>query len=264
MMNPWQSMLVGWGVMVVAMAMVWLWQKKTSNAGIVDVAWSFGTGAMCALLAMAAAGRFERRILIAALGLIWGCRLGVHLLIRVAGEKEDGRYQYLRGLWGDRAQSYFFGFFQIQAAWTVLFALPLYFAAQSAGPFPAWSDFAGIAVWLIAVGGEALADAQLAAFRNMPANKGAVCQLGLWRYSRHPNYFFEWLHWWAYVVIGIAAPHGWVTLAGPAIMFAFLYKVTGIPFTERQALKSRGDAYRAYQATTSAFIPWPPKKEAAA
>jgi steroid 5-alpha reductase family enzyme len=82
-----------------------------------------------------------------------------------------------------------------------------------------------------------------------------VCRAGLWRYSRHPNYFFEWVHWWAYVLIGHAAP---LTLLGPAAMLLFLFRVTGIPYTERQALKSRGEQYREYQRTTSRFVPWPP------
>jgi len=90
-----------------------------------------------------------------------------------------------------------------------------------------------------------------------PANRGAVCRSGLWKYSRHPNYFFEWVHWWVYVLIGRAAP---LTLLGPLAMLLFLFRVTGIPYTERQAVKTRGDAYRAYQASTSAFVPWPPRK----
>ena len=255
-MNLWQSMLVGWIVMAAVMAGVWVWQKRHNNAGMVDVAWSFGTAGMCALFAINSTGLFYRRILVASLAAIWGIRLGVHLYIRVTSETEDGRYQALRKSWGENAQRKFFNFFQIQAAWTVLFALPLYFAAGSIKPFPQLTDFLGIAIWIIAVGGESLADRQLARFRHNPENKGRVCKSGLWRFSRHPNYFFEWLHWFSYVLIGIGAGYWWATLFGPAIMFAFLYKVTGIPFTERRALETRGDAYRQYQATTSAFFPW--------
>ena len=249
-------MLFGWLVMAVVMAGVWLWQKRNANAGMVDVAWSFGTAGMCVLLALSSTGQLYRKIFVALLGALWGIRLGLHLYIRVTGETEDGRYQLLRKTWGENAQRKFFTFFQIQAAWTVLFAMPLYFAAGSMKPFPQVTDFLGLATWIIAVSGEALADRQLARFRHEPANKGQVCDKGLWRFSRHPNYFFEWLHWFTYVWIGIGSTYGWATLFGPAIMFAFLYKVTGIPFTEKRALETRGDAYRRYQANTSAFFPW--------
>jgi steroid 5-alpha reductase family enzyme len=113
---------------------------------------------------------------------------------------------------------------------------------------------------LAAITGEALADAQLAAFKRDAANRGRVCEAGLWRYSRHPNYFFEWLIWVAYFVFAVGSPWGWVALIGPASILYLLLRVTGIPMTEEQSLRSRGDAYRRYQRTTSAFIPWLPKK----
>jgi steroid 5-alpha reductase family enzyme len=182
------------------------------------------------------------------------------LLRRVLSESEDGRYAMLREQWGERTQPYLFIFFQVQAFWAVLFALPMLVAAYNDAPAPAWYDFLGVAIWLIAVGGEALADAQLNRFRRDPATKGQVCTNGLWRYSRHPNYFFEWVHWWAYVAMGFAGPWGWLTLGGPAVMLLFLTKITGIPPTEKRAVQSRGDAYRRYQQTTSAFFPWPPKR----
>ena len=125
-----------------------------------------------------------------------------------------------------------------------------------------WQDGLGVAIWAIGVAGEAVADAQLARFRADPGHRGRTCRAGLWRYSRHPNYFFEWLTWWAYVAIAWGAPHGWVALFGPAVMLLFLFKVTGIPYTEAQALRSRGDDYRAYQRTTSAFVPWFPRADA--
>ncbi len=120
-------------------------------------------------------------------------------------------------------------------------------------------EIAGIALWLAAIAGETLADRQLAQFRAKPANRGKTCRAGLWRYSRHPNYFFEWLHWWSYVLMGINVSNGWVTLIGPVVMLFFLFYITGIPHTEKQAVASRGDDYREYQRTTSMFFPWPPK-----
>jgi len=114
-------------------------------------------------------------------------------------------------------------------------------------------------LWLIAISGEALADAQLAAFKRHAANRGRVCDAGLWRYSRHPNYFFEWLIWMAYAVFAFPSPYGYLALIIPAVMLFFLFKVTGIPATEEQSLRSRGDKYREYQRTTSRFVPWFPK-----
>ena len=189
---------------------------------------------------------------------IWGARLGFHLATRVLRESEDGRYRHLRGVLGGWTQPVMFLFFQVQALWGLMFALPMWAAAQSTSPAPAWNDWLGIGIWAIALGGEIIADRQLDRFRRDPANKGKVCREGLWRYSRHPNYFFEWVHWWAYVLIGIGSPWWWVTVAGVAVMYVFLTRVTGIPYTEQQAIRSRGDAYRRYQQTTSVFFPLPP------
>ncbi len=123
-------------------------------------------------------------------------------------------------------------------------------------------DIIGCFIWWIAVMGEGIADKQLADFRMQSENKGKVCQRGLWRYSRHPNYFFEWMHWWSYVCFAWFAPWGWLSIGAPLAMLYFIFFVTGIPPTEAQAIKSRGDAYREYQRTTSAFFPWPPKASA--
>ena len=124
-------------------------------------------------------------------------------------------------------------------------------------PFGLW-ELAGFLLWVVAVTGEAVADWQLARFRSKPWNLDRVCRTGLWYYSRHPNYFFEWLHWWAFVVIAIGAPGWLLTWIGPIAMGWALLKVTGIPLAEEQAIRSRGEAYREYQRSTNAFFPWPP------
>ncbi|MGH8164637.1 MAG: DUF1295 domain-containing protein, partial [Rhodanobacteraceae bacterium] len=115
----------------------------------------------------------------------------------------------------------------------------------------------------LSVFGETIADRQLARFRANPANDGKTCREGLWRYSRHPNYFFEWLHWFAYVALAIGSPLWWLALAGPVVMFVFLRFISGIPYTEAQALRTRGDDYRAYQHDTSMLFPWFPKHSTA-
>lgn len=261
-MTLWQTILLGYGAVILLMAALWLLQRSTRNAGTVDVAWSFATALLGIWFALAANGLPERRYLVALLVGLWGLRLGSYLLKRVLSEREDGRYQALRAQWGPRTQPYLFLFFQVQAFWALLFALPILGAASNPSKSLHWPDFLGLAIWLTAVAGESIADAQLSRFRRDPANTGRVCEVGLWYYSRHPNYFFEWIHWFAYVSIacsGFWVPGLW-TLLGPALMYFFITRVTGIPPTERRALESRPLAYRLYQQTTSPLIPWPKRQ----
>ncbi|MDX1508642.1 MAG: DUF1295 domain-containing protein [Woeseiaceae bacterium] len=258
-MSAYTSFLAGWAGVALIMLGLWLAQWRTRNAGIVDVAWAFGTGLLGIWLVLGSGpGDPERKALIAAMAGVWSLRLGSHLASRVFSESEDGRYRYLRDHLGDRAQAFMFLFFQIQALWAVMFSLPMWAAAQSPAEGLAWTDAAGAAIFLLSVAGEAVSDAQLSRFRRNPENSGKVCRIGLWRYSRHPNYFFEWLHWFAYILIGLGSPYWWITVAGPIVVYFFLTRLTGIPFTEKQALRSRGEAYRRYQKTTNAFFPWPP------
>lgn len=260
-MSTGMMIAIGWAASASLMTVLWLAQRARGNAAIVDVAWSFATAGLGAWFALSADGYPPRRLVVAAMVMIWGARLGLHLWHRVASEREDGRYRRMREEWGDKTQRNMFVFFQIQALWAVMFALPMLAAARNrSGPLT-WIDAAGIALWTISLVGTSIADRQLANFRLNLANRGKVCRDGLWRYSRHPNYFFEWLHWWAYVALAAGSPIWWVAPLGVATMLYFLTKVTGIPPTEAQAIRSRGNAYREYQRTTSAFIPWPLKKD---
>lgn len=255
-----QIMLIGWGSMTVIMLLFYIVQRKTRNAGIVDFAWAAGVGALAVFYASAAEGNAARKVLLAILAGLWSLRLAGYLLFnRVIGKPEDGRYEMLRSKWGPKAQLYLFVFFQIQAIWAVMFSIPFIPVAYNKASL-GWPDYAGIMLWLIAVVGESIADRQLARFRSDPENRGKTCRAGLWRYSRHPNYFFEWVHWFTYVCLGFGSPYWWVTLLGPVLMLLFLYKITGIPYTEKRALQSRGEDYRQYQQTTSPFIPWFPKR----
>ncbi|NWF54793.1 MAG: DUF1295 domain-containing protein [Syntrophaceae bacterium] len=250
----------GWFFMAVEMIFLYFVQRARRDAGIVDVGWAGGMGILAVFYGVMAEGDIARRIVLALLAGFWSFRLASHLLRRYVHQKEDGRYRMLREKWGERAQRYFFIFFQVQALWAIMFSVPFLVVAYNPFPGLTFFDILGIAVWFIAVGGESLADRQLAGFRANPANRGKTCRVGLWKYSRHPNYFFEFTHWFAYIFMGAGSPHFWVTFFGPAIMLLFLYKVTGIPYTEKQALLSRGEDYREYQRTTSAFIPWFPRK----
>lgn len=248
--------------LVTVMTAAWAWQWKRQNAGIVDVVWAFGIGLGALYYGIVADGSMLYRLLVAMLGGIWAARLALYLLVRVLHEPEDGRYATLRRHFGANGQWQWFLFFQLQALVGALFTVPLLVAAQNPTlGFNGWV-VGGVLIWLVAVAGEAIADAQLATFRANPRNRGRTCRVGLWRYSRHPNYFFEFLHWFSYALLAIGAPHGWLAWIGPPLMLAFLYRVTGIPYSEAQALRSRGDDYRRYQAATSAFFPWFPKLDA--
>lgn len=257
-MNLAATWLTGWLAVAVAMAVVWYVQRGSRRADWVDVAWTLGTGSLAAAFALASEGDAIRRTLIAAFATLWSLRLAWHLVLRLRQSAEDGRYLRLRARHGDGADAWLFGFFQFQALLCAFFATPALIAARNPGP-AGWPEALGALVWAFAVAGEAVADRQLSRFRNARHDAPGVCRVGLWKYSRHPNYFFEWIHWWSYVGVGWQAPHGWLTLAGPAAMLLLIFKVTGIPPTEAQALASRGEAYRRYQREVSPFFPWWPK-----
>lgn len=238
------------------MLLGWIWQQRSQNAGIVDVLWALSLSGLAFFYAIGGAGDMALRLVAGLVMGLWYLRLGLHLAQRVLGEPEDGRYMYLRQYWGDKSGFYYFWFFQFQALLAWGFAWPTYVISQGQLNEFAWPQYLAIIVVVIAISGVTLADKQLQAFRDDPANKGKVCEQGLWYYSRHPNYFFEWLHWFAYPLLAMGIAGGfWLWLA-PLIMLLFLYFVTGIPYTEQQAIRSRGEAYKRYQQTTSAFIPW--------
>jgi steroid 5-alpha reductase family enzyme len=253
--------LLGWLALSVVMACLWLVQRRTGDAGVVDAAWAAGIGALAAFYAIAGPGLPERRLLIGAMAAIWALRLALYILTdRVLTGEEDGRYQALRERWGAGFEARIFWFFQAQAALSVLFSIPILVAMSGERTRLGLADGAAVVIWLVAVAGESLADRQLAAFRAEAANRGRTCRDGLWKLSRHPNYFFEWLHWWSYAVAAIGASLWWLAAAAPMIMLVFILFITGIPPTEERALRSRGDDYREYQRSTSAFIPWFPKR----
>jgi steroid 5-alpha reductase family enzyme len=253
----WRLLLAIWLAAAVMMTLGWLWQRRRANAGIVDVLWSTGLAVSAVLNGIWGVGAPGPRALVALLGGIWGARLAGHLWIRVRGEPEDGRYGALRAHWGN-APLKWFGLFQFQALLIPLFSIPFAAAATNPSPHILWIVIA-LVFWNVSVLGESRADHQLARFRADPANRGKTCRSGLWRYSRHPNYFFEWLHWFVYVAVAVGAPSVWLSLVGPILMYVFLRWISGVPYTEAQALRTRGEDYRDYQRRTSVLIPWRPR-----
>ncbi|HVM33148.1 MAG TPA: DUF1295 domain-containing protein [bacterium] len=256
---------LGWGWLGMFTFMLALWgiQLKTRNAAILDVGWALGLAGFVLYEAWRGSGDPSRRLLLGAMVLFWGGRLALYLLATrvLGGHPEDPRYTDMKKKWGQRAGVMLFLTFQFQGALVVFLAAPFLLVCRNAAPGLLPLEWAGLFLWAVAWAGETLADRQLEAFKKDPAHRGQTCRVGLWNHSRHPNYFFEWLIWCAYALFESASPLGWVGWICPALMLFFLFKVTGIPLTEAQALKSRGEDYRRYQQTTSVFVPWFTRKE---
>jgi steroid 5-alpha reductase family enzyme len=260
-MSPLILFFVGLLFSSLLMVVVWKIAVTIRNAGIVDIAWALGFAPLALLYRVFGDGEPVRQNLITLMMVVWSLRLGIHLWKRVMGHHpvEDGRYKELRKGVAGHEDFFFFFFFQAQALLLSLLSIPVLLANFDCRIGLAFSDIFGLAVWILAISGESLADHQLSLFKADPSNRGKVCSIGLWHYSRHPNYFFEWLIWVAFFFFAAPAPWGWTTIFCPALMLFFLLRVTGIPYTEEQSIRSKGEAYRAYQRTTNAFIPWFPK-----
>lgn len=251
------------------MTAAWAVAESTGQSGWVDSIWSFTVGVVgvaAALMPVAGSpGISARQALVAALVALWSLRLGIHIGLRTRGGGDDPRYADLRDTWGEDARTQLFLFLQIQAACAFLLVVSILVAARNPAPGLGPLDALGVCVLLTAVLGEGVADRQLTRFRADPAHRGKVCDVGLWGVSRHPNYFFQWLGWLAYAVIALNGvghyPWGWLALSGPAFMYALLVHVSGIPPLEAHMLRSRGKAFRAYQARVNAFFPGPMRQE---
>ncbi|MCU4419351.1 DUF1295 domain-containing protein [Acinetobacter bereziniae] len=250
---------------VVIMLLCWLIVSYNNRAGLVDVAWSF-----CIALNVMLAGflldtaPLSVRIFIGLSSSIWFLRLTWHLFRRYWHEtEEDRRYANMRRAMGQFKHLGFLAFFMFQAGLALLFSYPMLSLLSSPktqwNEWIYWAQIAAALVMLLAFIGESTADQQLYRFKQNPNNQGQTMDQGLWKYSRHPNYFFEWLHWFAYPILGLAAGL-YLLWIYPLLMWVFLYYITGIPFSEQQALRHRGQNYRDYQKRTSMFIPWQPKE----
>lgn len=241
-------------------------QRKTGNSGWVDAVWTFSVGLLGAAAALTplpgeGASHWGRQGLVAVMITLWAVRLGVHIVHRSLTRPDDPRYAKMQREWGEEAPRQMFALLQTQA----FVSLPLPVAAMVAAHAPAGPlglpDMIAAVIFATALAGEGIADRQLQRFAADPANRGRICEAGLWRYSRHPNYFFEWMHWLAYPVIalssGLGYGPGWLALGAPLVMYWLLVHVSGIPPLEEHMLARHGDRYRAYQKSTNAFFPGP-------
>jgi steroid 5-alpha reductase family enzyme len=247
-------------------------QRRTLNSGWIDVIWSLATGVAGAVFALVPTDDMTpgpRQWIMAVLSIAWCARLGLHILKRTLQGKDDPRYAALIEQWGRSAGPKLYGFLMIQAFAALLLSAAILIAAHHPALQLRSLDLVAIGMLVIAIAGEMLADREVREFARDPANRGRICERGLWAYSRHPNYFFEWLGWLAWALFAIdptgAYPVGWFALIAPVFMYWLLVHVSGIPPLEQHMLESRGDRFRDYQRRVNAFFPGPRRstKEAA-
>ena len=249
--------------LAIAMAFAWAVQRATGASGWVDTVWTFAVGivGISAALAPIDGAVSQRQWMVAGLLCFWSLRLGGHIARRTLRGGDDPRYATLAREWGSNFSFRLFLFLQVQALAGLVLVLAIRLAATNPATFPSYADMAGVALLAIAVFGEAVADAQLDRFRLQSERAPSKCETGLWRWSRHPNYFFEWLCWcaWPLIAIDWSGAHrwGWLSLIAPAMMYALLVHVSGIPPLERHMIATRGDDYRRLQKRVNAFFPGP-------
>lgn len=255
------------------MSLAWAIEQRTANSGWIDTVWTFGVGFVGVVSALVqlgtnSAANLPRRWLVAIAIALWALRLGFHIAGRTAGMTDDPRYAALRPGWGANASWQIWLLVQKQAVVSIPLALAIFLAAHNPAPALRPQDGLAILIFILAVAGEGVADQQLQRFRHASPGSRKLCRVGLWRWSRHPNYFFEWFGWLGYPLIAIdlsgSYGWGWLALLAPACMYWLLVYVSGIPPLEDHMLRTRGEEFRAYQARTNAFFPWPSREIAGA
>ncbi len=243
-----------------AMAGAWAIQRVSRKSGWIDTVWSVGVGIGGILAVAYTDGDINRRAILLIVVCAWSLRLASHIGWRTKGSGEDPRYAKFIDDWGDGAAWRLFLFLQIQALAAFVLVVAVYLAAANDRPFPQAIDGLAMLLAIVALGGEALSDAQLGRFRKTPEAKTEVCEVGLWRYSRHPNYFFEWLFWCCWPLFASTGSiWNWLSLLAPLMMYWLLVHVSGVPPLEEHMLRSRGDKFRALQRRVNGFFPGPRK-----
>ncbi len=255
-------LLTAWGYVAFMMFLLWLVQVKTLNASFVDLGWTIGLVICAWVYNYYTDVPNPHKVLILILVTLWAARLASHLILRLLKDpSEDKRYAKIRSDWKTHQHMKFFLMFQFQGLLDVTLSWGFLLICLNSSTHYSILEYVAIAVWLIGFIGESISDYQLKTFKSDPQNRGKTCQVGLWHYSRHPNYFFEWLIWVAYFLMALGATsYGWTAIILPILMYYFLIYVSGVPLAEAQSLKNRGEEYRRYQETTSMFIPLPKRK----
>ena len=256
-----ETFFITLGFTVILFYWVWIFAVRIKNFSIIDAAWA-GAFTLHALFFYASGvGSSSRRFALLAMVAAWSVRLCYFLAKRISGHhpQEDTRYQQLRTEYGSDYEKRFLRFFLFQAVSVSALTLPMIFVFNNSNENLGLTETVAVICFLLSLLGEALADAQMAKFKSKPENKGKVCNIGLWRLSRHPNYFFESCIWFSFYIFCLGTDGLWWAIYAPSVILFLLLKVTGVPPSEAQSLKSRGDAYREYQRRTSIFVPWFPK-----
>lgn len=260
MYNVFEMLGASFFLVLSMMGILWIIFFFRRNAGIVDIGWALGFVISSWVFFFLGAGYGPKKWVLTTMVTVWALRLAWHLYHRFIISKEDPRYQELRKNWGsEHANFKFLLLFIFQGVLVIILSLPFLIVNVNANPSWSGVEVFGIILWGIGVLGEACADNQLRKFKLKPENKDKVCRNGLWYFSRHPNYFFEFVVWVAFFLYALGTPLGWLSIISPALILCLLTQVSGIPLTEKQALKDKGPDYADYQRTTSIFIPWFPK-----
>jgi steroid 5-alpha reductase family enzyme len=243
------------------MAAVWVVSLVRRDASLVDRVWGLAFVVLAATYAVLGDGAGPRTMLLLALVSVWGLRLSGYITWRNWGDGEDKRYRAMRRrAGGSFAARSLVTVFWLQAVLAWLISLPLLAATTAREPAGlGWLDYLGVAVWLVGFLFEAVGDAQLQRFLADPANRGKVMDRGLWRYTRHPNYFGDTTLWWGYFLIALATGAWWAAL-GSALMTLFIVKVSGVALTERNMGESSREGHAEYVRRTNAFFPGPPRR----
>lgn len=259
-MSPTSTALLTAALTIAAVMLVtWLISVPLKNASIVDIVWGLGFVAVAWAVRWRVDGNDARQWLLVAMTTAWGLRLGGYLWWRNHGKGEDFRYQAMRR----KAPERFWllslvRVFGVQGVVMWLVSLPVQLGQVRTTPAVGWLAGAGVVVWAVGLGFEAIGDAQLARFKANPANAGTVMDRGLWRYTRHPNYFGDACVWWGIALVAAETGLGAVGLIGAAVMTVFLRRISGVTLLEKSLVKRR-PGYAEYVARTSPFIPRPPR-----
>lgn len=242
------------------MSFLWILHFILKNAAIVDVGWPICLFIFAIIyVTQTPYVNVPETILLFVVGL-WAIRLSSYLLVdRIWNKSEEGRYRHLREKWKTNVALKLFFFYHAQTVLNIFLSLPFLLIVMDPTPNE-WILFIGALVALLGIAGESVSDLQLRFFKLNPVNQGQVCRSGLWAYSRHPNYFFEFIYWCGIALMGQSAENGYISWIAPALILCTIFKITGIPATEAQALQSKGNAYKSYMRDVSKFVPLGPKR----